>query len=318
MKPFFTVVIPTYNRAGVLGRALSSVLGQSFPDFELIVVDDGSTDNTKEVIFSFADKRIRYLPLLHNQGVNTARNVGVRAARGEWVAFLDSDDEYMPEALNTMRKYIRGASDSVGVLFFPAYNATTDQVTGYNPGIKKKVGSVTLIPYEDMVLKRNIVGDMTSCVSSRVFQGRCWFPEEINGLEALFWARVAKRRKILFVNEIIEVRHYDTGHQLHAERLSLRYPEAVAKALEEHLLEHRRVFSCYSDYLAKICTRIAFCHALSGQRKAALEWTWKGLRVSQTRVLPALKRIIPAILLGQRLRAYLLQRSGRGDRDTKC
>lgn len=90
--PLVTVVIPTYNHSCYLGRALQSVLDQTYTNWEAIVIDNHSTDNTDEVMASFADHRITYLKI-HNNGVIAAsRNAGIRSAKGEWIAFLDSDD----------------------------------------------------------------------------------------------------------------------------------------------------------------------------------------------------------------------------------
>ncbi len=92
-----SVVIPTYNRAGYLCRAIDSVLNQTFSDYEIIVVDDGSTDGTKEMLRPYM-ARIRYVAQ-ENAGVSVARNRGIRLAEGEWVAFLDSDDWWLPQKL---------------------------------------------------------------------------------------------------------------------------------------------------------------------------------------------------------------------------
>jgi glycosyltransferase involved in cell wall biosynthesis len=100
--PFFSVVIPVYNRAGLLGRALHSVRAQDFTDFEIVVVDDGSSDNPKAVIDALADARIRYLRQ-DNKGGGAARNAGIDAARGRHVAFLDSDDEFLPGHLARLK-----------------------------------------------------------------------------------------------------------------------------------------------------------------------------------------------------------------------
>ena len=91
-SPLVSVVIPTYNHARYLGRALQSVLNQTYVHWEAIVIDNHSTDNTDEVMVSFADPRITFLKI-HNNGVIAAsRNMGIRVAKGEWIAFLDSDD----------------------------------------------------------------------------------------------------------------------------------------------------------------------------------------------------------------------------------
>jgi glycosyltransferase involved in cell wall biosynthesis len=89
--PFFSVIIPSYNRASVLSRAIVSVINQSFSDWELVLVDDGSTDHTKEVVLSYSDSRIKYL-CQENKGVCAARNFGVKNATADFLVFLDSDD----------------------------------------------------------------------------------------------------------------------------------------------------------------------------------------------------------------------------------
>lgn len=90
-NPFFSIIIPTYNRAHIIQRAIDSVLNQSFQHFELIIVDDGGIDNTESVIKNIADDRIRYHKQ-NNSGVSAARNCGARLAAGKFLVFLDSDD----------------------------------------------------------------------------------------------------------------------------------------------------------------------------------------------------------------------------------
>jgi glycosyltransferase involved in cell wall biosynthesis len=96
--------MPTYNRAYILKDAIDSVVGQTFDDWELIIMDDGSTDNTHELVKSIGDKRIVY-EYQENSGPSTARNNAVGLAGGEWVAYLDSDNELLPTYLETMLKY---------------------------------------------------------------------------------------------------------------------------------------------------------------------------------------------------------------------
>ena len=99
MTPRISVILPVHNRADVLARAIQSVLDQSLAAFELIVVDDGSTDGSAGVARSFGDERIKVIELGENRGGNAARNAGVRAATAPLIAFLDSDDTYLPEKL---------------------------------------------------------------------------------------------------------------------------------------------------------------------------------------------------------------------------
>lgn len=102
--PAISVIIPAYNRANYVTKAIDSVLAQTYTDYEIIVVDDGSTDNTKDVLQPYMD-RINYI-YQENRGVSAARNTGIQVASGNWMAFLDSDDIWLPEKLSIQMEYI--------------------------------------------------------------------------------------------------------------------------------------------------------------------------------------------------------------------
>jgi glycosyltransferase involved in cell wall biosynthesis len=107
MKPLVSVILPTYNRARLLPRAIASVLNQSFDDLELIVVDDCSTDDTEQVVRSFNDYRVVFVAGQRNRGDAGARNYGAQRARGKYLAFQDSDDEWLPHKLEVQVAYIQ-------------------------------------------------------------------------------------------------------------------------------------------------------------------------------------------------------------------
>jgi glycosyltransferase involved in cell wall biosynthesis len=108
--PKVSVVIPTYNYGRFLGEAIQSVLDQTFQDFEIFVVDDGSTDNTKEIVDSFKDHRIKYI-YQENRGVSAARNTGIQTSIGEYITFLDSDDVWLPQNLDLKVKLLDSRPD---------------------------------------------------------------------------------------------------------------------------------------------------------------------------------------------------------------
>ena len=108
--PLFSIVIPTYNRAECLRSTLKSVLNQTFADFEILVMDDGSTDHTRELVESFADGRIIYSWAKNSGGPATPRNRGIDAATAEWICFLDADDIWYPEKLEETNKAISNNS----------------------------------------------------------------------------------------------------------------------------------------------------------------------------------------------------------------
>ena len=115
--PTVSVVLPTYNRAALLPRAIASVLGQTFGDLELIVADDASTDDTAEVLARFADPRLRQVRRPQRGGSSAARNTGIAAARGEFVAFQDSDDAWLPDLLARLVPPLRAAPDDVALAY---------------------------------------------------------------------------------------------------------------------------------------------------------------------------------------------------------
>jgi hypothetical protein len=96
-----SIIIPAYNQGHYLGEAIQSALSQTYQDFEVLVIDDGSTDNTAEIARSFSDPRIQYI-YQDNRGLSGARNTGVRHARGEYITYLDSDDQFLPEKLELL------------------------------------------------------------------------------------------------------------------------------------------------------------------------------------------------------------------------
>jgi glycosyltransferase involved in cell wall biosynthesis len=106
MNPLFSVILTTYNRSQFLPRAIHSVLQQSFTHFELIIVDDHSIDNTQEIISEFSDDRIKTIRQPYNQGVSAARNTGIQHAKGEYICFLDDDDEFFTEFLQEIANFI--------------------------------------------------------------------------------------------------------------------------------------------------------------------------------------------------------------------
>lgn len=228
--PTVSVIIPTYNRAQLVTRAIHSVLKQSFADFEVLVVDDASTDDTLETVAAIADPRIRYLRQPVNQDVSAARNRGLRAARGEFIAFLDSDDEWLPGKLEAQVARFRDAPDSVGLVY-------SGSITRYDDG-KENVfqpehrGDV----FREILLK-NITdtGSASVMVRRNVLRVVGFFDERIPAMEDYdYWIRAARFYDFDFVDEPL-VRYHETQR---SDRRSL-IPESDATA-RRHLFEKYR------------------------------------------------------------------------------
>jgi len=149
--PKVSVIIPTYNRADLLPRAIDSVLNQTYQDFELIIVNDGSIDNTEDIVkrFQKKDKRIQYIKYDKNRGPSEARNTGMKIAKGKYVAFLDSDDEWLENKLEKQLDVFKN----------PQINVVTCWAYWVNE-IKNKT-SIYTVPYFDdplpYILKENYI-----------------------------------------------------------------------------------------------------------------------------------------------------------------
>ena len=115
-NPFFTVVIPTHNRSNLLKRAIASVINQSYEYFEIVIVDDHSSDETFSVIKKFTDFRIRYMQNKRAKGACGARNTGIYSAKGQWVAFLDDDDVWLSDKLKLQHELAQNVSETVGLI----------------------------------------------------------------------------------------------------------------------------------------------------------------------------------------------------------
>ena len=115
--PIVSIIMSTYNRAHVIKRAIDSVMAQSYKNYELIIIDDGSVDNTSSVVADYDDERIRYLNYSPNMGACHARNIGLEAAKGRLIAFLDSDDMWFEDALDYAVKALETKPDDVGGVF---------------------------------------------------------------------------------------------------------------------------------------------------------------------------------------------------------
>lgn len=163
-SPLVSVVIPTYNRADVLPRAIQSVLKQTLTDFEIIIVDDGSQDQTREVVEEFTDSRIRYIRQ-ENQGANAARNHGIKKATGKYISFLDSDDEFHEDHLKQVVNELE-LEDSGCIGVYTSYRrlsnkklvhvstATREQVTFKDIRKENMIGGFSVVTFRATVFQR--------------------------------------------------------------------------------------------------------------------------------------------------------------------
>jgi glycosyltransferase involved in cell wall biosynthesis len=206
-RPVVTVVIPTFNRAAIVGRAIRSVLGQTCQDWELIVVDDGSTDGTEPVVTAFSDNRIKYVRHDRKLGGGAARNTGIRCAQGEYVAFLDSDDEWLPEKIQKELEVFQSSDPAVGLVY--TGKMMLDE-TGRVLEIRMPTKSGWV--YEAL-LDGNFIGSCSRvAVKKQAVERVAGFDETLVAHQDWdLWLRVARVSSVAFVPNCLVKRHLGSG-----------------------------------------------------------------------------------------------------------
>jgi glycosyltransferase involved in cell wall biosynthesis len=230
--PRVSVVIPTHDRAHLLHRAITSVLRQIFTDFEILVVDDASTDGTDAVVASFRDRRIRWLPLSTRGGPGRTRNYGMHAARGDLIAFLDSDDEWLPSKLERQVCRLRQSADPERTLVYCLY-ARRDALTGRTvvpPRIAPEGSCFADLTRGWTFVTSAALLSRSALLATRGFDERLAIGEDHD-----LWLRLANAgvQFAAVPDELVVVHHHFGPHQSAdpgAQRLALRLLDAKWKA----------------------------------------------------------------------------------------
>ncbi len=202
MGGLITVVIPTYNRANLIKDAIKTVFSQTYQKFEIIIVDDGSEDNTSEVIKNLTDERIKYI-YQKNSGVSSARNNGIKNAKGEYIAFLDSDDLWHPQKLEKQLSVLEN-NPNIGLV-----TSSSKYITFEKKFIKIKKhcaeGNILLNP------DRVFCGTPTLLIRKNIFEKSGLFDETMNFCED--WDLFFRISLICGVYSIPEVLTYVRSHK---------------------------------------------------------------------------------------------------------
>ncbi|WP_331234426.1 glycosyltransferase [Natronorarus salvus] len=241
--PLVSVVVPTYDRASVLPRAIESVLAQTHGGLELLICDDGSTDDTESVVADYDDDRIRYLPG-ENRGANAARNRGIRAAMGDLVSFLDSDDEYHPERLARTVDALSGEPSACAGAFTSYWKVRDGEPSDL---IRARDGRVT----RRDIARANVVGGF-SCTTFRraVFDRVGLLREDLaSSQDYEFFLRVFREHYMVGIPAILVTCHGHGGQ--------------ISADIERKLAGQRTILEEYGDEITD--ARRAQHHYMRGQ-----------------------------------------------------
>jgi len=248
-KSKVSVIIPTYNRANLLHRAIKSVLNQTWQDLEIIVVDDGSTDNTEEDVKRFGDQRIRYIRHKKNKGSAVARNYGIKIARGEYIAFQDSDDEWLPEKIEKQMEIFKTAPSKIGVVYTGLWRIENNKKI-YIPSseISKKEGDI-----HNALFIKNFVTLPSAVVKKECFKTVGLFDENLPRLQDWdLWIRISKHYQFKFIDEPLVISYY-TPDSISADLRALAIAhEIILKKHFSNIFEKNKktlMLRVYSDHL---------------------------------------------------------------------
>lgn len=199
MNNLVTVIIPTYNREKTIKRAISSVLNQTYKDIELIIVDDCSSDNTKKIIKTIKDERLKYYRLEKNSGACYARNYGIKLAKGDYIAFQDSDDEWYS---NKLEEQLKNMEANKSYLDFCSYLVKSSSKNKKLPNFNKII-RIKLFGYEKALALGNFMGTpllliKRECINNYTFDDKLPRLQDWD-----FVLNFASKYKISFTNKIL-------------------------------------------------------------------------------------------------------------------
>ncbi|MCU4800371.1 glycosyltransferase [Halobacteria archaeon HArc-gm2] len=248
-----SVVIPTHNRADVLGRAIDSVFAQTMTDFELIVVDDCSTDETQSVVTGYDDERVEYVRLEENQGANSARNTGISASEGDFISFLDSDDEFYPTHLEVVVKRLSNTDTSCAGAFTAFEHVRNGSVFTIS---EAPDGYIT----QDQVIAENIVGGFsTVTLRSEVFTEVGPLDEEMPAAQDIeYFIRLLERYSLQGIDRPLVKYHHgadqisdDVNSRIAGQnRLLEKHGEKMTQAGRSRIYSSRAFANARNDDLA--------------------------------------------------------------------
>jgi GalNAc5-diNAcBac-PP-undecaprenol beta-1,3-glucosyltransferase len=249
---YFSVIIPTYNRAGLITETIETVLQQTYPHFELVIVDDGSTDDTREVVESrySGDTRIKYF-IKENEERGAARNFGLKHAEGDYAVFFDSDDWMKPDYLNTLKNII---DENAGVfLFATKYNYDHAGKEELNPGLEKLSEGW----YDQkLFLKGNMLA-CNFCINIREHKIK-YFPEEreLASMEDWLFLLLNSENDKVFIRDkvCLTMRQHDQRSMMNNQLVIKARQNATAWILKNLPLDHsdRKMLLAWSHYFCGV------------------------------------------------------------------
>ena len=249
--PHVSVIVPTHNRAAMLGRAVASVLNQTYSDLELLVVDDASMDETGAVVASFTDPRVRYHRHDSNRHASAARNTGIAHARGAYIAFLDDDDEWLPAKLAKQVPVLDAIGPNVGLVYcWMDYFEGDNLVIERHPTLRGDV-------FYDVLDEQRLGNSSTLLLRREVVLRVGGFDESLpRGNDGDYIRRVCRDYQVEVVTEVLV-----KVHAGHADRITNESEQGLRNAI---IAEQAKLVKFAPELVARPAVHAAILRKIAG------------------------------------------------------
>ncbi|MCF7892308.1 MAG: glycosyltransferase [Candidatus Omnitrophica bacterium] len=270
-----SVIIPTYNRAGTLPRAIESVLNQTHRYLELIVVDDSSNDETSRVVSRIADERIKYIQFSKNKGVAASRNAGIKESCGDYIAFLDSDDQWLPDKIKlSLEVFKNDNSSNIGLVYTNGWKFENGKKESVFKAPKLSCNVYGNKQRDKNIFPTKVVSPWPSfwMLPKDVVYKVGFFDEKMRNWEDVdFFVRVAKNFDIYFINSFLSIKYHQNQ--------SLGKLTVRAMRCKEHFWEkHIKWLSDDNWSVYRFTWRMGKDWLALGNKKLARKYFWKTLK----------------------------------------
>ena len=266
-----SVIIPTYNRAHLICESIQSALLQTHNNIEVIVIDDASTDNTRQVIKKINDNRICYFRHDRNKGASCARNTGLKKVNGQYVAFLDDDDKWLPSKLEKQLDIFNNGSKSIGLVTCGFRYCYKDQFV-------EKVLTNEVREYDKLLVQNVIGSNSLPLVKKECFENAGFFDETLQSCQDWdLWIRIAKNYSIDYIPDVL-VERLVHGNQITGDiNKKIQGREIILKKYFDLLKNNSRL-------LAEHYYKIGRLYALKKNKKKVIEYFVMAIKNHPTKV----------------------------------
>ena len=271
LKPFFSIVIPLYNKASHVKETIETVRDQTFQNFEIIIIDDGSIDESYNIVKEVEDKRIKIFQQ-QNQGVSVARNNGIKESKAPYIAFLDADDIWLPEFLSTIYKLIQNYPE--GGLYATSYKRMNSHQEYENINIQALPQNeyIGILPnyFKSVVVGDNLVWTSAVCIPKKIFiENDIWFPVgEKYGEDQYVWARVAMKFDIVYNTNVCAIYKIEAENNTIDVISSEKEPHKsilILKKFRDSMADINKI-KYFDKYIEKHISRFVLLNILKGEK----------------------------------------------------